>query len=75
MPNTALFLWKEDEDSYVLEMASDIGSLSIQVAVPKESSERLYAESEREELALGAAQRVAAEFLTKTISDLDKRRH
>jgi len=72
---TTFMLWKDNEDTYVVEMTSDAGSVSIQVPVPSEGSGGALSESEREELAFVAAQRVAGEFLTKTLGDLDKRRH
>ena len=68
-------IWKDDDDTYVVEMTSDVGAVSIHVPVPKEGSGRLYSESEREGLAFVAAQRLAMEFLTRSLTDSDKRRH
>ena len=62
MTITALIVRKTGSDSYVVEMSSKLGSITVQVSLEQVNDDRQYGEAERETLAILRAQELALDF-------------
>ena len=56
--------------SFVVEMASEIGSIVVHVHVPRREGDRIYSDTERSKLARCKAQELAMEFAEALLDDV-----
>lgn len=70
MAITALLTVKKAEgDSFTVEMADELGSITVQVSVPRGRGGRIYSEAERERIARLNAQELALAFAEHLLDD------
>jgi hypothetical protein len=69
MTIAALTVRTLDDDSFIIEMADEKGSIAITVSVPKTNNDRPYTNAERERMARRKAQELALSFSESLIGD------
>ena len=68
----ALAVRKVEADSYVIEMTDELGSIVVQVSVPRSHGDRIYTRAEREKLARLAAEEIALNFAESLLDDTER---
>jgi len=69
MTIAALTVRTLEDDSFIIEMADGLGSIAIQVSVPKTHNDRSYSNAERERMARRKAQELALNIAESLIGD------
>ena len=71
MAISAFTMRRVDADSYVIEMADELGSIVVHVPVPRSHRDRIYTEAERLNLARLTAQEIALNFAESLLGDTE----